>query len=306
MHSHTESFYAVKLPTALRRNAERLAVSGPGAGPSLFYFRDQAVRFKNSLAQAGIARARVTKVKVFYRWPVLFCFLLAAFCFPSTAAQGDGALALIKPARTGQPPAATQPAPASIAVAPPLPDFPPFPAAVVVPVTTQSWFFAATATDVHNLESDFSNEVVCLTTNRRPVITLAWDRSPGTNTVTNYSVYYGRAAHTYTNCTPAGTNLTLTVSTRPPLLTNIVATFTLQTATTAAGPWSDWQSLTFTNPAGSMFYRARATISGSIWTLRPESTGSLKPAAWLTTPGWTNRTQTAQPFMRYQRSARWQ
>lgn len=43
-------------------------------------------------------------------------------------------------------------------------------------------------------------------------VTLAWDKSPGTNVIANYNVYYGPSTRTYTNVVAAGTNLTVTVS----------------------------------------------------------------------------------------------
>lgn len=43
-------------------------------------------------------------------------------------------------------------------------------------------------------------------------VTLAWDKSPGTNVITNYAVYYGPASRTYTNTVNARTNLTATVT----------------------------------------------------------------------------------------------
>jgi hypothetical protein len=49
-------------------------------------------------------------------------------------------------------------------------------------------------------------------TNPTPAVVLAWDRSPGTNVITNYTVYYGVASATYTDKALAGTNLTVTVS----------------------------------------------------------------------------------------------
>lgn len=49
-------------------------------------------------------------------------------------------------------------------------------------------------------------------TNSTAWVQLAWDSSPGTNVITNYSVYYGPATFTYTNKVVTGTNLTATVS----------------------------------------------------------------------------------------------
>jgi len=49
-------------------------------------------------------------------------------------------------------------------------------------------------------------------TNAPSSVTLAWNPSPGTNVITNYSVYYGVASRTYTNSVSARTNLTATVT----------------------------------------------------------------------------------------------
>lgn len=49
-------------------------------------------------------------------------------------------------------------------------------------------------------------------TNAPANVTLAWDKSPGTNVIVNYKVYYGVASATYTNSVSSGTNLTVTVS----------------------------------------------------------------------------------------------
>ncbi len=43
-------------------------------------------------------------------------------------------------------------------------------------------------------------------------VTLAWDPSTGTDTITNYNLYYGVASATYTNVVSAGTNTTASVS----------------------------------------------------------------------------------------------
>jgi hypothetical protein len=43
-------------------------------------------------------------------------------------------------------------------------------------------------------------------------VRLAWDPSPGTNTIANYNVYYGVASATHTNVVGAGTNTTVSIS----------------------------------------------------------------------------------------------
>ena len=49
-------------------------------------------------------------------------------------------------------------------------------------------------------------------TNNTGAVNLAWDASPGSNTIINYNVYYGPASATYTNSISAGIKLTATVS----------------------------------------------------------------------------------------------
>ncbi len=73
-------------------------------------------------------------------------------------------------------------------------------------------------------------------------VTLAWDKSSGTNVITNYNVYYGVASATYTNKVMAGTNLTAIVS-------NLVRGVTYYFAATAidnAGLESDYSTQVFT------------------------------------------------------------
>jgi hypothetical protein len=43
-------------------------------------------------------------------------------------------------------------------------------------------------------------------------VTLAWDPSPGTNTIASYNLYYGGASGTYANVVSAGTNTTVSIS----------------------------------------------------------------------------------------------
>lgn len=65
---HTETFYAVELPSALKRR-RRLAINVVNsAGPRLFYWRKGAVEYKNDLCARGHKPARVVRVKVSYHW----------------------------------------------------------------------------------------------------------------------------------------------------------------------------------------------------------------------------------------------
>ena len=123
-------------------------------------------------------------------------------------------------------------------------------AALVVPIVTNRWYIAATA-QAGGLESDFSNEVSFATTNRTLVApVLAWDASPGTNVVTNYTLYYGPASGFYSNTASAGTNLTMTLWLLAPK-TNRVVTISANT--------TNWAPVTKTNPSGNVFVRAVAT-----------------------------------------------
>ena len=153
------------------------------------------------------------------------------------------------------------PALGSVGQVPPLPA-PVKSAAAAAPAITNRYVFAATAVDKFGLESDYSNEVGC--TNLREVA-LAWDRSPGTNTVTNYFVYWGGTNWAYTTRWPAGTNLTVTL--RSPNMvprTNVVVTVTTTRATnllaanSLRGPWlrlnaTNW---TRTNGISPQYWRA--------------------------------------------------
>lgn len=142
--------------------------------------------------------------------------------------------------------------------------------AVIERPATNRYCFAATATGTNGLESDFSNEV-CATNLR--VVTLAWDKSPGTNAVTNYAVYWGGKNGTYTNKWQCGTNLTVTL--RLPWVkpkTNCVVTLTTSKATNILaansfkGPWvalnaTNW---TGTNPTSPQYWRAVGKVSPTL------------------------------------------
>ena len=159
--------------------------------------------------------------------------------------QGSGAKALLARARAS-------------ASAPPLP-----PALIVVPVTNR-YYFAATATDNYGQVSDYSNETNLVRTGGWRTVTLAWDRSPGTNVITNYAVLWGGASRSYTNLVNAGTNLSKVVQVLPPMLTNIVVSVTTVNATNLAwapaikGLWTMVGATNYsvTNPASSRLFRA--------------------------------------------------
>ncbi|MEN6533336.1 MAG: hypothetical protein ABFD89_06715 [Bryobacteraceae bacterium] len=139
---------------------------------------------------------------------------------------------------------------------------PALPKALVLPPTTNLLYFAATASDAAGLSSDYSTELVYTNTTRASRFVLAWDASPGTNVITNYTVWQGRASRSYTNSVNAGTNLTATLLTAPPAKTNRVITVTTVNATNleyssrAGGPWllAGKTNLCFTNPVVSALY----------------------------------------------------
>lgn len=136
---------------------------------------------------------------------------------------------------------------------------------------TNLWFFAATATDKQGLESDFSSEVVLTNIfSNSPIslVTLAWDKSSGTNVITNYTIYFGSAHTNYTNLTLVGTNLTGTVRVLPAPLTNTVLTVTttgtnLYRSSTLNGPWISLgrTSYAVTNSPSPFYFRSRPSSS---------------------------------------------
>lgn len=154
--------------------------------------------------------------------------------FPS---QGSGAQGLTSPTTTTM--AATKG---------PVPKIP-----FVEPVTN-TWYFAATATDKQGLESDYSEEISWSTTNQLPRVTLGWDPSPSTNVIVDYKVYVGPASRTYTNAYSAGANLTLTLNLYPPVPTNFVVQVTSANATNllwCSGLRQPWHLLGATNWAAT-------------------------------------------------------
>jgi len=69
-------------------------------------------------------------------------------------------------------------------------------------------------------------------------VTLAWDRSAGTNAIANYNVYYGVASATYTNVVAAGTNTTVSISN----LVNGTTYYFTATAVDPSGLESDYST----------------------------------------------------------------
>jgi hypothetical protein len=187
---------------------------------------------------------------------------------------------------------------------PQLPPMPTDPKLVLrlLPVDTNRtiWFFAATAQDKDGLESDYSNEAVFTNWDANPsnLVMLAWDRSTGTNVITNYNVYWGGASRTYTNVSRAGTNLTVSVRLLPPAPTNLVVC--LSCITTNLRP------LTLTNPPYA-FFGAVASPQGSKWVSRYEAKTGMK-GAWqlISYPAWTNNSKPTPAALKVSVKADWQ
>lgn len=166
-----------------------------------------------------------------------------------------------------------------------LPPPPPVPT-----ITTQTWFFAATAVGTNGLESYFSNEVSLSTTNAYPKVSLAWDHS-GSNSseLAEYRVYYGLASGEYSIHKSAGTNLTLMVDlvVEPPPPTNHVITLTCP----------ELGNLLLTNSYWTMFRVVAEMGSGPLVTLTAPVngttvTGTIPVSAFaVLSTNWTIRYQ---------------
>jgi hypothetical protein len=161
---------------------------------------------------------------------------------------------------------------------------PPMPAIVIPPETNfTDYYFAATATDKSGLSSDYSNEAIlrAFESNAMQSVTLAWDASPGTNVITNYSVYQGAASANYTNIVNAGTNLTVTMRLAPLAPTNLLVT--VRCALTNLPP------LVLTNPPTSYYQAGASNMGGSKYLLRYQTKPALKsPWTWIAQPSGTN------------------
>jgi len=124
--------------------------------------------------------------------------------------------------------------------------------ATVVRPNTNRFSFMVTATDSYGLTSDPSASVSLPWTNRAITVTCAWDRSPGTNTITNYTLWQGTNG-VYTNSVFAGTNLSASVRIVPPPPRPIRVTFS----------GTNLPSLVLTNPSGNLFIRGWSWRAGS-------------------------------------------
>lgn len=148
-------------------------------------------------------------------------------------------------------------------------------APLVQQLPAQVFYFAATATDVQGLESEFSVEVsyTNAATPRATRLTLAWDPSPSTNIIANYKVYRGLASRAYTSNFSAGTNLTIEIPLYPPPLTNIVVTVVCTNggvnilwSRSLAGPWSSLNTTNYsgTNLSSPRFYRGMGSAGNRV------------------------------------------
>jgi hypothetical protein len=118
-------------------------------------------------------------------------------------------------------------------------------------------------------------------------VTLAWDASPGTNSIANYKIYYGSASATYTNSVSAGTNLTATVS-------NLVQGGTYYFAATATDTYgleSDYSSEVSTTIPVPLTNQP-PTINALASTTINESAGLQTVSLAGITAGATNESQT--------------
>lgn len=150
------------------------------------------------------------------------------------------------------------------------------------------FYFAATCTDTRGLESDYSNEVWLETTNRPPLtVTLAWDKSPSTNAITNYTIYQGPDTRTYTQQVSVGLCLSGSVTILPKIWTRVVS-FTCSNA----------PSLVFTNLAGPLYVRARS------WQARDQRWPTLLQGANSPKGPWSDLTgiitNATKPVLRMQ------
>lgn len=150
---------------------------------------------------------------------------------------------------------------------------PPLPTIVVEP-STNTWFFAATAWS-SGIQSEYSNEVGLtnvFTNNPITTVVLAWDPSPGTNVITNYSALWGSAPRSYSNSLPVGTNLTATINVIPTPPPHVVVTKVSTTGTNLygspgpSGPWSSLGTTNFvaTNLVGTIFFRGRGKKGNTV------------------------------------------
>jgi hypothetical protein len=176
-------------------------------------------------------------------WWLLLISALAMMlwkCQAASPSQGAGAKALLSGVKSGSMP---------------------LPKATIGPVTTNTWYFAATATDTNGLTSDYSNEVTTNLPSTIKTVTLLWNPSPSSN-IAGYNVFKGKVSGIYTNKYAAGTNLTLEIPLSSPLPSNRVVTLKPMVATNLSGPWTvftNWPSVTWTNPLGNRWFKLAVT-----------------------------------------------
>jgi len=123
-------------------------------------------------------------------------------------------------------------------------------------IHTNEYFFSATATDDVGLESDQSNVVVVRSDKSQITVRLAWDPSPGTNVITNYTVGAGYWSNRWSWTTNAGTNLTATM--RIPYPVPPVDHVITVGATNAP-------SISLTNPRRLLYFRSHSWKVKQVW-----------------------------------------
>lgn len=170
---------------------------------------------------------------------------------------------------------------------------PPRPMLVVPPPETNWVYLAATAVDDYTLESDYSNEAKVPYIGLPVTIIVAWDKSPGTNRIVNYKVYYGDASRSYTNSVSAGTNLTVKVIVRelprPPTIIMVSAT--------------NAPSFVITNPGNNvLLFRTRSwKVTSTKWPTVLEAKTVNPPSEWATLSGPVTNTSRPTVILTVQR-----
>ena len=160
------------------------------------------------------------------------------------------------------------------------------PMPMLPPPETNTFYFAATATDNFGLESDYTTNRVSASSTSWPMrVTLAWDPSPSTNIITNYKVYAGWEDRMWEYTTNAGTNLTVQMVLPPPAPPrDLVVTLSM----------TNGLSLTLTNPVSNLLVRGRSwKVFNKRWPVVMECRSATVPGPWSTLAGPV--TNTSQP-----------
>lgn len=147
---------------------------------------------------------------------------------------------------------------------------------------TNHLYFAATAVDANNIESDYSNEAVAPYTRLPVTVTLAWDASPSAN-VTGYRLYQGAESGAYTNVLGVGLVRTQAVTVLPLPPAPRIVRFSM----------TNGLSITLTNPSGSLVLRPNwRRVTSTKWPVWIEGKTYEPPSEWAMLAGYyTNKTQ---------------